>query len=52
MGTESLEYALWETDYFGKQLKNIFGNRKNYYRFLAERSWKRWNFWLINLGYR
>jgi len=47
MGTTSFEEIYWEM--YG--LKRIFGNRRNYYRYLAQKDWNNWNHWLIGLGY-
>jgi len=52
MGTLPLEIWIWDMEYYHKQLKQIFGNRKNYYKYIEIRKWHLWNYWLIGLGYR
>ena len=49
MVTASIDY--WGTEYYHKALKEMFGNKKNYQRYLAELKWNLWNNWLISLGY-
>lgn len=46
-----LEYWLWDS-FVHPQLKQIFGNRKNFYRYIEAKKWNQWNQWLFSLGYR
>jgi len=44
-------FNFWNSYYY-KSLKEVFGNNKNYQRWLEERKLETWNNWLISLGYR
>jgi hypothetical protein len=44
--------GLSRIDLWSAPLKEIFGNRKNYYRYLAAKELNQWNAWLISLGWR
>lgn len=53
------EIALYGDIYFNlyrESIKDVFGNRRNFMRYLYENSalqdWRDWNKWLISLGYR
>ena len=45
----SIDY--WEMSYYHKALKEMFGNRRNYRKYIEARKWNMWNSWLISLGY-
>jgi len=44
-------YSIWDMLYYHKALKELFGNRKNYMRYIEAARWNQWNQWLISLGY-
>lgn len=50
MGTTQSTENFWQI-YF-TELKQIFGNKKNYDRYIEQRRWMLWNCWLLSLGYR
>jgi len=43
---------LYDSELFGEGLKNIFGNRKNYERYLASKRFNDFKRWMILMGYR
>ena len=45
-------FDYWDFDIYRDWLKSIFGNRKNYYRFVVEKQWNETRAWLINMGCR
>lgn len=51
MGT-NLKASLWDFEFYRESLKLIFGNRKNYNRYMITQNYNQWTNWLINLGYR
>lgn len=50
MGTASELEILWTINF--SMLKQVFGNKKNYDRYVAGVQWNLWNCWLIGLGWR
>lgn len=49
MATGIFDY--W-TSFYYNHLEDIFGNYKNYRRWVETRRLNEWNNWLISLGYR
>lgn len=50
--SETILGIYWDTPFLEPNLKEIFGNKKNYRRYVAEKKLNLWDSWLIWMGYR
>ena len=52
MGTRGMDFWLYDSFMYGGAIKETFGNRKNYERWVEIRKFNNWTNWLISLGWR